>query len=509
MTAIMILLLQSAPVVYGEALVRQFHTYDVERCFLRVEPHRTGAKVRCELTVRAIRAGPVRFLLTKTAGTPVVKRDGKQVPARMQGGDFGALVQLMAPGVVGIPRLLVLPRLAADERATFVVSYNWRPRGGMALARGGWIQTHIGSFWAPLMADERYDSIVEVITPHEAVAAGRKEKIEGGWRFTSEIPAQAVPVVAGPFNVHRRGPIELYVPPGVETDAERVLTDTEAALARLEIWFGPRPSKVFRVVIDPRRKPMPSYCGGNFVVLARLSLPESLRRNAWLSHIAHECAHAWWGHRVGMPVIGGGGNFLREGLAQWCGLAVADDPILWKRHVAAYLATGDLRRDATGVLANEATLRDATYLDPPRIAYWRGALVLRRIEHRLGRKEFLRQLASIQKDRQGGFINLDEFGRTLDVAPDLDYYARTSRLPDFALEEVDAMGRATVRCLDARWPDGTVPCVVETKAGSNVVPVALQAGRGVLQWAGQAKRIEVDPERILLDPVHANNVWPR
>ena len=60
MTVLMILLLQSAPVVYGEALVRQFHTYDIERCFLRVKPHRTGATVRCELTVRANRPGARR-----------------------------------------------------------------------------------------------------------------------------------------------------------------------------------------------------------------------------------------------------------------------------------------------------------------------------------------------------------------------------------------------------------------------------------------------------------------
>ncbi|MHC4940430.1 MAG: M1 aminopeptidase family protein [Planctomycetota bacterium] len=504
----MILLLQSAPVVYGEALVEKFHTYDLERVFLRVEPHRAGARVRCDLTLTAKRSAPVRFLLTASAIGLTAERDGKRVAASTKGGNFEALVRVLAPGATGIPRILVLPTLRAGEQATFTLRYDWRPRGGMALARSGWIQTHIGSFWAPLMADERYDAVVELITPDEAVAAGRKEKIDGGWRFTSVVPAQAVPVVVGPFEVHRKGALELYLPPGVETDARKILSDTEASLATLERWFGPRATREFRVVVDPRRKPMPSYCGGNFVVLARRSVPESMRPESWLSHIAHECAHAWWGHAVGMPVIGGGGNFLREGIPQWCGIAVAGDPVLWKRHVAAYLATGDLRRDEAGIFANEATLANATYLDPPRVAYWRGALVLRAIETRLGRDEFLRRLASIQKDRKHGFLNLDEFADRFDAHATVDYYARTSRLPDFALESVGA-GKATVRCLDARWPDGRVPCVVRTAAGSTTMDVELKNGRGTLSWTGDAERIEIDPQRILLDPVHANNVWPR
>jgi len=507
MVGLLILLLQSAPVAYGKSLVDQLHTYDLERCELRVEPHRAGARVRCALTLTATRAGPVHFLFTADARDLRAERDGKPAEVRLEGGGFEPLVRALAPGVEGIPRLLVLPALRAGERATFTLQYDWRPRGGLALARGGWIQTHIGSFWIPLMADERYESVVEVLTPHEAVAAGRKEKIPGGFRFTSELPAQAVPVVAGPFTVHRAGAIELYLPPGLEADAARILADTAEALATLENWFGPRESKEFRVVVDPRRRPMPSYCGGNFVVLARQSTPETLRRESWRSHIAHECAHAWWGHAVGMPVIGDGGNFLREGLAQWCGLAVADEPVLWKRHVAAYLATADLRREAGSIFANEATLRDATYLDPPRVAYWRGALVLRRIEHRLGRAEFLRRLRTLAAERRGAFVTLDEFAERFGAEADVAYYADAGRLPDYAVGAVDPAGRAVVRCLDPKAPDGPIACTIETAAGTQSFLVEIRDGEGALTWDGAARRIEIDPDRILLDPVHANNVW--
>jgi len=499
MVGLLLFLLQSAPVVYGESLIREFRTFDLERCYLRVEPHDSGARVRCRLTVKALRAGPVRFLLS----SDVADLAG----ARVEDGGFAPLVRALAPQAEGIPQLLVFPRMEAGQRAVLEVSYDWRPGGGLGLARGGFLQTHIGSFWAPLMADERFEAVVEVLTSGEAVAAGRKERIEGGWRFTSELDAQAVPVVAGPFEVHRAGRVELYLPPGLDADHERILADTEASLAKLESWFGNRESEVFRVVVDPRRRPLPSYCGGNFVVLARSARPSTLRPESWRSHVAHECAHAWWGHGVGMPVVGRGGNFLREGLAQWCGIAVADDPVLWKRHVAAYLSTADLRSGAGGVFANEPTLRDATYLDPPRIAYWRGALVLRRVERRLGREEFLSRLRALYAERRGAFVDLDAFAARMGAEDELSYYAESTRLPDYALEEVDPAGSAVVRCLDEKAPQKSIPCIVTTAGGTRTVVVELSGGRGTLRWEGTATRLEIDPERILLDPAHANNVW--
>jgi hypothetical protein len=37
--------------------------------------------------------------------------------------------------------------------------------------------------------------------------------------------------------------------------------------------------------------------------------------------------------------------------------------------------------------------------------------------------------------------------------------------------------------------------------------VEVRGGRGTLRWTGRAARIEVDPERITLDPVRSNNRW--
>jgi hypothetical protein len=44
-----------------------------------------------------------------------------------------------------------------------------------------------------------------------------------------------------------------------------------------------------------------------------------------------------------------------------------------------------------------------------------------------------------------------------------------------------------------------------------MVDVAVTSGRGALAWTGSGtpRRIEIDPERVYLDPLAANNVWRR
>ena len=495
-------MLQSAPVAAGQELIHRFHTYDLIRMDVRVEPLRSGARVECDLVLVGKRPGPARFLLTRQLADLVVERDGKRIPTDLEGVPLERLVQIMAQGTPPLPGVLTLPAAKVGEKVIYRLSYRWTPRGGMATARAGFVHTHISSFWLPMMADERFDFSLEVTTPHQAIATGVREKIPGGFRFRSRIPVQAVALVVGPFRRHVDGDVEVYLPRASREDPVKLLADTKHALRLFREWFGERESRSFRVVIDPVRRPMPSYCGGNFIVIAHAARPSVQSRAGWVSHLAHECAHAWWGHRVGMPILGDGGNWLREGLAQWAGIEAVREleseeaaQRLWRAHVAAYLASADLRRDGQVVRANEPTLASATYLDPPRVPYWRGALVLRRIEHRVGPKNFRTRLAKLARERAAGFVGMREFGVRMGAEADVAYYAGTNCLPDFAL---DADG--TVRCLDPNWPDGPVPC----RVGETPIIVEMKDGRGKLP-AG-SEDAEIDPERILLDPVRKNNV---
>ncbi|MHC4955043.1 MAG: M1 family aminopeptidase [Planctomycetota bacterium] len=520
MAAVVLLILQSAPVVYGQELLHRYQTYDIERCEVRVVPLRAAVRIHCDLRVKIRHGGPLHFLLSRQVDALSVTSEGRKVGVTSAGGALGGVLKLLAPNVEGVPRILVLrtdPPVRAGETVRFRMEYLWRPgRGGMAYAHGERIQTHLTSFWIPTMADQRFDGQIDVKTSAQVVASGEAEKTDDGWRFRTTEPAQVLSLVTGRFVVHRRGALELYAPAGLEIDAASILADLKSVLGNLEKRFGARPEKSFRVVIDPDPRPAPSYCGGNFVVLHRTALPTALDRTRWLSHLAHECSHRWWGHRVATPVIGGGGTWLREGLAQWSGVRVAGDLLgekeeqrLWRAHVGAYLGTLDLRRTDEGLFGNEPTLADATPIDHPRVAYWRGALVLRALEQRVWREPFAEHLRFLVRQSEGKILRMDEFAKVVGAREAVAYYAETSRLPDFVLDDVDASGRARVRCLDARWPDTDVPCRVETDAGVQTVAAKMENGQAELRWTGTAKRIDVDPERILLDPIRSNNVWPK
>ena len=95
----------------------------------------------------------------------------------------------------------------------------------------------------------------------------------------------------------------------------------------------------------------------------------------------------------------------------------------------------------------------------------------------------------------------------------VDYYVRTSRLPDFAIADVRTPGgglELSVRCLDPDLPELEVRCRLQTTGGSKWSKVRLRNGVGTLRWSGEGVpvRVEIDPERIHLDPGRSNNVWP-
>ena len=243
----------------------------------------------------------------------------------------------------------------------------------------------------------------------------------------------------------------------------------------------------------------------------RSALPSARGRLSWLAHLAHECSHLWFGHRLATPVIGKGGTWLREGLAQWAGLETAgaltdeeSEQRLWRANFRGYLGSADLRRAADGfVFANEVTLMDATYLDPAVVPYLRGALVIRRIEHELGAEDFRLALRTLLQSRDGAFVTGEDFARRIGLEDLVRYYAATNRLPELEIDEVrygNGRAWARIRCRDAGWPGGTVPCVVFTREGRFTAEVRVSGGEGLLEWTGSGTptRIEIDPERIHL-----------
>ncbi|MHC4931771.1 MAG: M1 family aminopeptidase [Planctomycetota bacterium] len=532
MAVLILLLCDSWQVVYGEALLDQLHTYDVLHYDVRVEPGAGGCAIDCGLRLRVERPGPLRFLLSADARGLTVERDGARVKASLAEGGYAKVLRFVARRREGVPLLLTVepdPPPRAGEELTLRLRYLWRPGGtGLGYAEGAAMQTHLSSFWLPVMADEFFEATLRVRVDGTAVGSGDRADGPEGWKsFRSARPLQTVCLVTGDFRVLRRERagrwLELYLPRGAKVESEAVLDDLAAVLDLLEGWFGPALGLGFRLVVEPRERPSPSYCAGSFAVIHRDRLPDRSSRKRWLAHLAHECSHVWWGHKVASPVVGGGGTWLREGLAQWSGVKVAGALLgeevereLFRACVRGYFHRIDLRRPAREpevIFANEPTLSNASYLDEAAVAYLRGALVHRILEHHLGTEAFLTALREFVRKGAYRFVRAADYASALGAGPLVDYYVRTSRLPDFAIANVrttDGGVELSVRCSDPDLPELGLPCRLQTTAGSQWAAVRLRAGVGILRWSGEGVpvRVEIDPERVHLDPVRSNNVWP-
>jgi hypothetical protein len=155
----------------------------------------------------------------------------------------------------------------------------------------------------------------------------------------------------------------------------------------------------------------------------------------------------------------------------------------------------DLRRAPDGSLfANEPTLIDVTYVDDPRVAYRRGALVLRLIAREIGPDLFRRKLRELMATGSSGILGAKEILAATGGQELALYYAQTTRLPDLRLEG------ARIVCDDPAWPGGRVP----VRIGARVVDVEVRGGAGALP--ATEGPVEVDPERLWLDPVRSNGV---
>ncbi|MFI5403350.1 MAG: hypothetical protein ACHQ1G_10465, partial [Planctomycetota bacterium] len=326
-------------------------------------------------------------------------------------------------------------------------------------------------------------------------------RAEEGWLFESP-SAQVVPlVVADLVRVEGEG-CEVWLPAPRRVEGEAIARDLALVLRTLEGRFGPLPDGPFRLVIGDGAAP--SYCGGSFAVITRF--PKS--RPAWIAHLAHECAHRWFGHTLMTPVIGRGGTWLREGLAEWAGIEAAGEILgapaadaLWRDRFSRYVSGMDLRRGPEGLFANEPTLLDATYLDDALVPYLRGALVLRLLAKEEGFREKLRGL---MRGGPGGILGAAEILKTTGGEALAAYYAGTTRLPDLRIEADGNVAR--IFCDDPLWPNGLVAVRIETASGARVVEVDVSKGKGELPLPDGAVRVEVDPERLWLDPVRSNGL---
>ena len=312
----LLLLLEPWTVLTGQAVLKRLHSYDLEAITAEATPGPGGLAVTARLRVRPRRPGPLRLLISShVTALTAARADGPVIAETGLGGIEAVATRFAAPGA-DIPTLLTLraPRKPwrVGEVLTVELRYRWTPpAAGWTYAGPRGVQTHLSGFWLPAMAGERFDLDLLVRTDLPTAAPGVRSRERDGWRFRSTEPVPLAPVVVGTFDVTTRQTtgrrLEVWSPAGARgIDPAALLDDMAAVFARLHEWLGAPGIETFRLVIDPRARPMPAYCGRDFAVVQRAHLPEARGRARWLELLAHECSHVWWGYRLQTPLLGGG-----------------------------------------------------------------------------------------------------------------------------------------------------------------------------------------------------------
>jgi hypothetical protein len=251
-------MLRAAVSVVGRAVAGQRTTAVVTRVELR--PAARALSGEATLTVRADTEGRQRlyFLLN----------DGLRLRDAWQAGDADARTALatmrLGPlAVITLARPLAAGESAADHPRVWRPGEAGRPHRQRRGDPGRRRHPHPADFWYPSDVQGPFDADVEVTLPADLtlVHNGHEEQrfVEGTSarvRFTSERPVAGLALVAGRYSGTRARTaitaIQLFLPPGSDLDAEKVLESMVVAEHGLAEHFGPSGFSRATLYVPPR-----------------------------------------------------------------------------------------------------------------------------------------------------------------------------------------------------------------------------------------------------------------
>lgn len=257
-----------------------------------------------------------------------------------------------------------------------------------------------GEAWVPglLGVDRPFDLRLAVSVPRglAVVSAGElvERRVEGPrevFVWQSAEPLTSFPLLAGRWEVERRGDDEILHHPSHAYNLETIGAALSDGRASFERWFGPYPHRALRVVEFPRLSSfaqsyptvMPYSESIGFLSNYRHS-PDYVDVTYFVT--AHEVAHQWWGH-IAPPGAREGAEVLTESLAEYSAMALLGET----RGEEAHL--GFLRREEDAYLRRRDPDEERPLLEldhgQPATAYNKGCLVLHMLERRIGREALL------------------------------------------------------------------------------------------------------------------------
>lgn len=331
--------------------------------------------------------------------------------------------------------------------------------------------------------------------------------------WESDHPVGALNVIAGRWDVRRRGATAVFYHPGHPFNVDPILDTLVAARSRFSEWFYPYPWRELRLSEIPDLETNATAFPTN------ISFSEGIgfltggdpRAGLAFSVTAHEAAHQWWGHLL-TAGEGPGTGLLIEGMANYSALLLHESENGLEARAAfarqlekSYLEQRRVSAERPLLATVEKSASDETVLSQ------KGAWVLWMLHNHLGRERMLVGL----RELVGRHVRSREPATPGELIETLRAHAADPRayqdmvdqwlagvvLPEYelsgvAIEKTGSGWRAsaTVRNLGT----GTASVEVAVKRGNQERRARVRLGPGGSERV--AWTLAFRPERMVVDP---------
>jgi hypothetical protein len=308
--------------------------------------------------------------------------------ARARAGEFYYSVD-SAPIIVGFHR-----PLKQGEKTALKIQYQGvisETYWGENFIKPEWIEIAFYCGWFPLNPDNmnfRYDLDLKIDPAYKVTGNGIVSGGEGLWHIKEDMPTNDVVVIACKDLKTRiisadKLKLRFEHPDLKEETAKRIVADVYKMVDQYSEWFEHDISQELTFVV-PRRSKGGGYYRPRFFTMPFDSDP--VKYEGFAKNLAHEIAHFWWRGADSTTWE----DWLNESFAEYSSLMMLRDwygEELFSRYLNKYREAVEGRPPIWGI--------DRSHKDAFVVLYWKGSLILNRLEGELGREKFFDFLSAL------------------------------------------------------------------------------------------------------------------
>ena len=256
-----------------------------------------------------------------------------------------------------------------------------------------WIEIAFYCGWFPLNPDHmnfRYELDLKIDPTYQVTGNGLVSGGEGVWKIKEDEPTNDIVVIACrdlKTKTISRDTLELKFQ-HADLDAEtagRMVTDVYKIVDQYSGWFEHEISEKLTFVV-PRRSRGGGYYRPRFFTMTFDSDPD--KYDSFVKNLAHEIAHFWWRGADSTTWE----DWLNESFAEYSSLLLMREwygEETFSRYMSKFRETAEGKPPIWGI---ERSHKDA-YV----VLYWKGSIILNRLDGELGRERFFDFLSELLK----------------------------------------------------------------------------------------------------------------